>query len=42
MVLSDFLFDRGVIVWLPGPPLLLGLHGLLLFTIVSLVDGTDA
>jgi hypothetical protein len=42
MVLSDFRFDGGVIIWLPEPPLLSGLHGLLLFIAIFLVDGMGA
>jgi hypothetical protein len=42
MILSDFLFDGGMIVCLLEPPLLLGPHGLLLFTAISEDDGTGA
>jgi hypothetical protein len=42
IVLSDFWFDEGVFVWLPEPPLLLGPCGILLFTTISLTDGTGA
>jgi hypothetical protein len=42
MVISDFLFDRCVFIGLPRPPLLPGTRGLLLFTTISLADGTGA
>jgi hypothetical protein len=37
-VLSDFHFNRGLFIWLPRPPLFLGLRDLLLFTTIFLSD----
>jgi hypothetical protein len=42
MFLSNFWFDGGLFIWLPGPPLLPGPRGLLLFIAISLVDVTGA
>jgi hypothetical protein len=39
MVLFDFRFDA--VIWLPGPSLLFGSLGLLLFTAISLAYGTS-
>jgi hypothetical protein len=42
VVCSVFWFDESLFIWLPGPPLLLGPRGLLLFTTISPAEVTSA
>jgi hypothetical protein len=41
-ILSNFLFNKGLFVWLLVPPLFLGSRGVLFFTSISTVDVTSA